>query len=252
MGEVWNGTDLRLNRPVAIKLVGMPDADQDVRRRFHREARITARLRHPGVPSVYDFGQDEDLFLVMELLPGDSVGKLRRARRAAHSLGRIYRCPGVRGPGHRPRRLLIHRDVKPENLMLAPDGAVKVIDFGVATSTGGEFSRITQTGQVPGTARYMAPVLAPCAWLWRDVRWGAGLCLGSPGGDCPGPSVWPPGCPGRVGPGPRRQAGRSRRPDSDHLVADEAPVGCPGPRLRSGSGWRIGDLNLGWACTQMH
>lgn len=161
MGEVWNGTDLRLNRPVAIKLVGVPDdTDRELRRRFHREARITARLRHPGVPTVYDFGQDGDLFLVMESLPGDSVGKLLDEHGGlpvpwAAFIG-AQACAvlaAAHGAG------LLHRDVKPENLMLGPDGAVKVIDFGLAMSTGDEFSRITQSGQVPGTARYMAPEL---------------------------------------------------------------------------------------------
>ncbi|MFD0902097.1 serine/threonine-protein kinase [Actinomadura sediminis] len=159
MGEVWNGTDLRLNRSVAIKLVGVPD-DRDVRRRFHREARITARLSHPGVPTVYDFGQDDELFLVMESLPGDSVGKLLDEHGALPPPWAAFigaQACAVLAAAHAAG--LIHRDVKPENLMLAPDGAIKVIDFGVATSTGDEFSRITQTGQIPGTARYMAPEL---------------------------------------------------------------------------------------------
>lgn len=159
MGEVWKGTDLRLNRPVAIKLVAAPD-DRDVRRRFHREARITARLSHPGVPTVYDFGQDEDLFLIMEALPGDSVGKLLDEHGPlppAWAAFIVAQACAVLAAAHTAG--LIHRDVKPENLMLAPDGAVKVIDFGVATSTGDDFSRITQTGQIPGTAHYMAPEL---------------------------------------------------------------------------------------------
>lgn len=160
MGEVWNGTDLRLNRPVAIKLVGVPDIDRELRRRFHREARVTARLSHPGVPIVYDFGQDDDLFLVMESLPGDSVGKLLDEHGALPPSWAAFigaQACAVLAAAHAVD--LIHRDVKPENLMLAPDGAVKVIDFGLATSTGDEFSRITQTGQIPGTARYMAPEL---------------------------------------------------------------------------------------------
>lgn len=159
MGEVWNGTDLRLNRPVAIKLVAVPD-DGDVRRRFHREARITARLQHAGVPTVYDFGQDEALFLVMEPLPGDSVGKLLDEHGALPPPWAAFigaQACAVLAAAHDAG--LIHRDVKPENLMLSPDGSIKVIDFGVATSTGDEFSRITHTGEIPGTARYMAPEL---------------------------------------------------------------------------------------------
>lgn len=162
MGEVWGGTDLRLNRPVAIKLLRVPEdaPARDVRRRFHREARITARLRHPGVPAVHDFGQDEDLFMVMEALPGDSVGKLIDEHGALPAAWAAFigaQVCAVLAAAHAAG--LLHRDVKPENLVLCPDGSVKVIDFGVATSTGGEFSRITQTGQIPGTARYMAPEL---------------------------------------------------------------------------------------------
>ena len=160
MGEVWNGTDLRLNRPVAIKLVGVPEVDRELRRRFHREARITARLSHPGVPTIYDFGQDDELFLIMESLPGDSVGKLLDEHGALPPSWAAFigaQACAVLAAAHAAG--LIHRDVKPENLMLAPDGAIKVIDFGVATSTGDEFSRITQTGQIPGTAHYMAPEL---------------------------------------------------------------------------------------------
>jgi non-specific serine/threonine protein kinase len=160
MGEVWNGTDLRLNRPVAIKLVGVPEVDRELRRRFHREARITARLSHPGVPTVYDFGQDDELFLVMESLPGDSVGKLLDEHGPLPPPWAAFiaaQACAVLAAAHTAD--LIHRDVKPENLMLLPDGAVKLIDFGVATSTGDEFSRITQTGQIPGTAHYMAPEL---------------------------------------------------------------------------------------------
>ncbi|MBE1532601.1 serine/threonine-protein kinase [Actinomadura algeriensis] len=162
MGEVWGGTDLRLNRPVAIKLLRVPEdaPARDVRRRFHREARITARLRHPGVPVVHDFGQDDDLFLVMEELSGDSVGKLADEYGALPAAWAAFigaQVCAVLAAAHGAG--LIHRDVKPENLVLEPDGSVKVIDFGVATSTGGEFSRITHTGQIPGTARYMAPEL---------------------------------------------------------------------------------------------
>ncbi|QFG22807.1 serine/threonine-protein kinase [Actinomadura sp. WMMB 499] len=166
MGEVWSGTDLRLNRPVAIKLLRVPDdaPARDVRRRFHREARITARLRHPGVPVVHDFGQDGDLFMVMEELPGDSVGKLADEHGDEHGALPVAwaafigaQVCAVLAAAHAAG--LLHRDVKPENLVLCPDGSVKVIDFGVATSTGGEFSRITRSGEIPGTARYMAPEL---------------------------------------------------------------------------------------------
>ncbi|GIH72634.1 serine/threonine-protein kinase [Sphaerimonospora thailandensis] len=163
MGEVWEGTDLRLNRPVAIKLISSADlvSEKDARRRFHREVRITARLRHPGVPVVYDFGDDGDLFMVMEALRGDSVGKLKDEEGSLPVAWAAFVCAqvcAVLAAAHEVG--LLHRDVKPENLVLCRDGAVKVIDFGVAASLGAsEFSRITQTGQIPGSACYMAPEL---------------------------------------------------------------------------------------------
>ncbi|WP_084960228.1 serine/threonine-protein kinase [Thermoactinospora rubra] len=163
MGQVWAGKDLRLNRPVAIKLISLGDlvSAEEGRRRFNREARITARLRHPGVPVVYDFGHDGDLFMVMEALEGDSVGKLK------DEVGRLpypwavfiaAQACAVLAAAHDAG--LIHRDLKPENLLLCANGTVKVIDFGVAASLGaGEFSTITAEGQIPGSARYMAPEL---------------------------------------------------------------------------------------------
>jgi non-specific serine/threonine protein kinase len=163
MGEVWEGVDLRLNRPVAIKLSrpAEPAMEQETRRRFHREARITARLRHPGVPVVYDYGEDGHLYMVMESLPGETVGKLKDEHGPLPPPWAAFICAqvcAVLAAAHAAD--LIHRDVKPENLMLCPDGTVKVIDFGVATSLGvGEFSKITEAGQVPGSARYMAPEL---------------------------------------------------------------------------------------------
>jgi serine/threonine protein kinase len=163
MGEVWEGTDLRLNRPVAIKLINSADlvSEKDARRRFYREARITARLRHPGVPVVYDYGDDGDLFMVMETLPGHSVGKLKDEQDALPVPWVAFigaQVCAVLAAAHNAD--LLHRDVKPENLVLCRDGTVKVIDFGVATSLGaGEFSKITQSGQIAGSARYMAPEL---------------------------------------------------------------------------------------------
>ncbi|WP_248965307.1 serine/threonine-protein kinase [Sphaerisporangium perillae] len=171
MGEVWEGIDLRLNRPVAIKLINSADlaSAKDARRRFNREARITARLRHPGVPVVFDFGDDGDLYMIMESLSGDSVGKLKDEQGSLPVPWAAFICAqvcAVLAAAHGAD--LLHRDVKPENLVLCRDGAVKVIDFGVATSPGAnEFSRITQTGESPGSARYMAPELVEGAGASR-------------------------------------------------------------------------------------
>lgn len=166
MGQIWEGTDDRLNRRVAIKVIrpGLHDRSA-ARRRFYREARILARLRHPGIPALYDFGtHDDELFIVMELVPaavslrdliaerGDDLlpvpwaaligAQFCAALAAAHTAG------------------LIHRDLTPSNIVLAPDGTVKILDFGVATAADpAEFSAITHPGEAPGSARYIAPEL---------------------------------------------------------------------------------------------
>ncbi|GAA3419556.1 serine/threonine-protein kinase [Streptosporangium vulgare] len=173
MGTVWQGSDLRLNRPVAVKLIYQDDlvAKNDATRRFYREARITARLRHPGVPVVYDFGSEGgEFFIVLEYLEGHMIADLIAERSPLPvswvALIGAQVCAvltAAHGAG------LLHRDIKPANLVMCPDGTVKVIDFGVATALGAkEFSQITQSGQVPGTVRYMAPELVDGAEASRS------------------------------------------------------------------------------------
>lgn len=163
MGQLWRGTDLRLNRAVAVKLIDVANlaSKDDARRRFYREARITARLRHPGVPVIYDYGDDGDLFIVMELLPGESIGKLKDELGALPASWAAFigaQLCAVLAAAHGAD--MVHRDLKPENLVLCRDGTVKVIDFGIAASlVPDEFSKITQPGEIPGSARYMAPEL---------------------------------------------------------------------------------------------
>ncbi|WP_021592496.1 serine/threonine-protein kinase [Actinomadura welshii] len=166
MGQIWEGTDDRLNRQVAIKVIrpGLPDRSA-ARRRFYREARILARLRHPGIPALYDFGaHDDELFIVMELVPGAVSLRDLIAERGddplpvpwAAVIGAQF-CAALaaaHGAG------LIHRDLTPSNIVLAPDGTVRILDFGVATALDpAEFSAITRPGEAPGSARYIAPEL---------------------------------------------------------------------------------------------
>ncbi|MEU1982522.1 serine/threonine-protein kinase [Nocardia sp. NPDC019395] len=160
MGEVWTATDLRLNRTVAVKLVSRDSAaDTEARRRFHREARITARLRHPGVPAVYDFGGSHELYLAMELVEGDSVDLLlgeRGALPASWAACIAAQVCAVLSAAHQVQ--LVHRDLKPGNLVLAPSGLIKVIDFGAAASLlPGDYSTITELGDFPGSLYYMPP-----------------------------------------------------------------------------------------------
>ena len=155
MGEVWEAEDTVLERRVAVKLVtGDQRHDPAVLARFEREARTGARLVHPNLATVYDYGEaDEGAYLVMELLEGETLAeRLRRGpvppteaaavvAEAAEALA-VAHAAGV-----------THRDVKPSNLMLTGDGT-KVMDFGIAS---GEGEPLTATGLVIGTADYLAP-----------------------------------------------------------------------------------------------
>ncbi|MFL5384930.1 MAG: protein kinase domain-containing protein [Longimicrobiaceae bacterium] len=172
MGAVCRAFDLKLERHVAVKVITAvaPDADEAerLRQRFHREARAAARLRHPNVVTVHDFGTDPAVgidFLVMELLAGEDL--CARMRRAAGPLAveeavEILREGGMGlAAGHRAG--MVHRDVKPGNIYLVaePGGwEVKLLDFGIAqlrSDTGGEpAARLTQFG-APHTPRYASP-----------------------------------------------------------------------------------------------
>jgi serine/threonine protein kinase len=164
MATVWAATDTRLGRKVVVKQIRRHLAgDPDAMRRFHREAQVTARLSHPGIPALYDFGSaGGELFIVMEHVDGITIADLLDEADpvpvpwAAAIAAQV--C-AVLAAAH--ARLLVHRDIKPSNIMIGPDGAVKVLDFGLAAAlTKGEFSQITQTGQTPGTPLYMAPEVA--------------------------------------------------------------------------------------------
>jgi len=162
MGVVWLATDEVLDRSVAVKEVsfppGLPDEEQDkLRRRTLREARTTARLNHPNVVGVYDIVEDEDRpWIVMEFVPSRSLAETVRAdgpltpRRAAE-IG-LQLLGGLRA-AHLAG--VLHRDVKPSNVLLAEDGRVVLGDFGIATAKGG--STVTSSGVLIGSPSYMAP-----------------------------------------------------------------------------------------------
>mgnify|MGYP000380349427 CR=1 FL=1 len=151
MGEVWLGRDVKLEREVAVKFIRFPDLEPDPElvKRFFREARITARLQHPGVPAVFDVGShDGRPFLVMQRVGGISVADLV-AEQGQLPVGwaaaiAAQTC-AVLSVAHRAP--LVHRDLKPNNLMVEPDGGVKVLDFGLAVALDRtDLSRITRTG----------------------------------------------------------------------------------------------------------
>ena len=161
MTDVFLGQDTLLSRPVAIKRL-FPEfaADPSFVERFKREATAAANLSHPNIVAVYDWGSaDRTYFIVMEYVEGHSLAELLRSsgplppERAAEIA--MY-VAGALGFAH--NNGVIHRDVKPGNVLLSPDGKVKVTDFGIAIAAfGGAESNLTQTGSVMGTATYFSP-----------------------------------------------------------------------------------------------
>jgi serine/threonine protein kinase len=162
MGEVWRGADQILGRPVAIKmLAAMHAEDRQFRERFRAEARYAASLSHPGIARVFDYGENSPLggpYLIMELVDGqplseileryhridpdvvlDIVGQAARALEIAHQAG------------------IVHRDIKPGNLLIMADGTTKITDFGIAKANSLQAVNLTATGIVMGTALYVSP-----------------------------------------------------------------------------------------------
>ncbi|WP_151083848.1 protein kinase domain-containing protein [Nocardioides cynanchi] len=160
MGEVWYATDTVLDRAVAVKLLKQEHADDAVfRSRFEVEARHAAALRHPGVAQVFDFGAGDEQhapFLVMEYVDGQPLSALLRSGEpmdpaAAGAL--LAGAADAIGAAH--AQGIVHRDVKPGNLLVTPDHRVKITDFGIARAADG--LALTRTGEVMGTPQYLSP-----------------------------------------------------------------------------------------------
>ncbi|MFP5309346.1 MAG: PASTA domain-containing protein [Actinomycetes bacterium] len=158
MAEVWRAHDEVLQRDVALKVLHQHLADDPAfEDRFRREARAAAALSHPNVVAVFDWGEGPDgTFLVMELVPGASVRDVLRVRgrlTPAEALTVLGQAAGGVAAAHRAG--LVHRDVKPENLLIGADGAVKVTDFGLARAAAA--STATFADAVVGSPHYLAP-----------------------------------------------------------------------------------------------
>ncbi|MGW7684259.1 serine/threonine-protein kinase [Kribbella sp. NPDC054772] len=159
MGEVYHGYDELLGRPVAVKLLRPDLRDPFATARFQREARVAAVVKHPHVVAVYDFGHSNgEYYLVMELVEGRSVthelalhGPLETQRAVA-----IVR-EAASGLAAAHRHEIVHRDIKPDNLLIDLDGSVKVADFGIARSPGTSSLTTTSSGTILGTSYYLAP-----------------------------------------------------------------------------------------------
>ncbi|MFF0426037.1 protein kinase [Streptomyces sp. NPDC021012] len=165
MGQVWTAYDGRLDRRVAVKLLrpatmtGPATAAEELRRRFVRECRVTAQVDHPGLVTVHDAGSDgDDLYLVMQYVEGSDLADhlaehdpypwewaVCVAAQLCAVLAAVHAVP------------IVHRDLKPRNVMVRPDGALTVLDLGVASVLDTDTTRLTQTGSPIGSPAYMAP-----------------------------------------------------------------------------------------------
>ncbi|CAI3790524.1 protein kinase domain-containing protein [Pseudarthrobacter sp. MM222] len=158
MGEVWKAKDLILGRIVAIKVLKEEyTGDPGFLQRFRAEARHTALLNHVGIANVFDYGEEEgSAYLVMELVPGQPLSSIIEHEQVLspdRTLSMIAQTARALSVAH--AQGLVHRDIKPGNLLIMPDGRVKVTDFGIARLA--DQVPLTQTGQVMGTAQYLAP-----------------------------------------------------------------------------------------------
>ena len=159
MATVWSAWDTRLHRPVAIKVLSrLLAADPLFVARFGREARHAAALSHPNIVTIFDFAQtDESAYLVMELVEGESLAdRLRRLHRLGVAETAAITSGVLAGLGAAHRQRIVHRDVKPSNILLGPAGMVKVADFGIARVSS-DGTQLTDTGMVMGTVGYLAP-----------------------------------------------------------------------------------------------
>ncbi|WP_102142679.1 protein kinase domain-containing protein [Mycobacterium hubeiense] len=158
MSGVYRCLDLRLDRPVALKIMDSRYAgDQQFLTRFQREARAVARLKHPCLVAVYDQGIDgQHPFLVMELIEGGTLRELLRERgpMPPHAAAAVL-APVLGGLAVAHREGLVHRDVKPENVLISDDGDVKIADFGLVRAVAE--AKITSTSVILGTAAYLSP-----------------------------------------------------------------------------------------------
>ena len=163
MGQVWEGVDSRLGRRVAIKVLKAEySTDAEFVERFRAEARTVAMLNHPGIAGVYDYGETDidgegrTAYLVMELVNGEPLNSvLKRTGRLSlrHALDMLEQTGRALQVAHTAG--LVHRDVKPGNILITPTGQVKLTDFGIAKAV--DAAPVTQTGMVMGTAQYIAP-----------------------------------------------------------------------------------------------
>ncbi|WP_262412755.1 serine/threonine-protein kinase [Actinacidiphila acidipaludis] len=159
MGEVWRAADEVLGRPVALKLLLGGDANEQATARFRLEAQTAARLNHPHVVTVFDFGSwDNRFYLVMELVEGVSLAQgLAAAGPFSPEHVADIAAQAAAGLAAAHRQGVVHRDIKPGNLMQDGHGTVKIADFGIARFVDDAGAALTSAGQIVGTSLYLAP-----------------------------------------------------------------------------------------------
>lgn len=158
MALVYKGHDLLLNRKVAVKVLRQQYVhDEEFIRRFRREAQAAASLSHPNVVSIYDVGQEEDVhYIVMEYIEGTTLNDVIKERAPLQVEDAVHYASQIADAlDHAHHNEIIHRDIKPHNILIGKNGRVKVTDFGIARAA--TSSTITQTGSVVGSVHYFSP-----------------------------------------------------------------------------------------------
>jgi serine/threonine protein kinase len=251
MAIVWCATDLRLGRRVAIKVIADTlAADPGFVERFAREARTAAGLSHRSLVSVYDYAATAARpFLVMELVEGGTLAdRIKQgpvdadtARALARDLLSALECVHAAG--------ILHRDIKPANVLIGADGRARLTDFGIAHPE--DATRLTQTGQLIGTLRYLAPeVIAGQAPSQRSDLYALGMLVGELAGDdaaadlraltealtAPDPADRPSGAAQALGilAGPRAPTQTQPMPVGSAPTPAAAPAAAPAPRRGAG------------------
>ena len=156
MGIVYRAYDEMLDCFVAVKTMGSEvSASPDLRKRFHREARLAAKLHHPNIISIYDFGEEEGhLYIAMELLDGIDLKEAIQEKDVGLEQKLDWMSQLCRAFSYAHRHHIVHRDIKPSNIRIRPNGQVVVTDFGIARAAS---SDITKRGVIVGTPDYIAP-----------------------------------------------------------------------------------------------